>query len=82
MFLYNTVKLWNNVNELVCFSHVNKFKRSYFEFVSRKFTPDSFEIDRIFKLFNLLQSLVFFFKSCDLYYVISQDHKGDYSLWL
>lgn len=61
MFLYNTVKLWNNVNELVCFSHVNKFKRSYFEFVSRKFTPDSFEIDRIFKLFNLLQSLVFFF---------------------
>ena len=46
MFVYNTVKLWNNVSEnaLVRSSNVKKFKRNLFESVMCKFTPDSFKI--------------------------------------
>ena len=46
MFVYNTVKLWNNVSEnaLVRSSDVKKFKRNFFDSVICKFTPDSFKI--------------------------------------
>ena len=51
MFFYNAVKLWNIVTsnrDFVCFSCVKKFRRSYFDLIMRKFTPDTFRIDRVF----------------------------------
>lgn len=51
MFFYNSVKLRNVVTsniDFVCFSCVKKFRRSYFDLIVRKFTPDTFRIDRVF----------------------------------
>ena len=48
MFFYNAVKLWNVVNsnrDFVCFSSAKKFRRSYFDLIMCKFTPDTFRID-------------------------------------
>ena len=59
MFVYNTVKLWNNVSEnaLVRSSNVKKFKRNLFESVMCKFTPDSFKIDFLKQLNIFLKFL-------------------------
>ena len=51
MFFYNAVKLWNVVTsnrDFVCFSSAKKFRRSYFDLIMCKFTPDTFRIDRVF----------------------------------
>ena len=52
MFFYNAVKLWNvatSNRDFVCFSSAKKF-RSYFDLIMSNFTPDTFRIDRVFKL--------------------------------
>ena len=59
MFVYNTVKLWNNVSEnaLVRSSNVKKFKRNLFDSVMCKLTPDSFKIDFLKQLDIFLKFL-------------------------
>ena len=51
MFFCNAVKLWNVVTsnrDFVCFSSAKKFRKSYFDLIMCKFTPDTFRIDRVF----------------------------------
>ena len=50
MFFFNALQLWKNINDndFVYSTDPKKFRRNYFDFVMRKFTPDSFKTDRIF----------------------------------
>ena len=51
MFFYDAVKLCNDVTsdrDFICFLTAKDFRRSYFDLIMCKFTPDTFRIDKVF----------------------------------
>lgn len=50
-FFFNVFEMWNSTSDNKFFysADLKKFKRNYFDCITRKFTPGRFKVDRIFQ---------------------------------